>query len=119
MKLCINKAASILTLCALPTAAHAQHVPTWLVFAVISPVFIIGLAISLGLVAKSWRVGMVHTGIVAALVFIFVLVSNLFTNDYVIWAPLVALATHAVVIVILIIGYSVKRSKGRNTDKSS
>jgi hypothetical protein len=119
MKWGVNKTASILTLCVFPSAAHAQHVPTWLVFAVISPVFIICLAIVLGLVAKSLRVGMIHIAIVAALVSIFVLVSNLFTNDYVIWAPLVALAAHAVVIVILIIGYGVKRSKGRNTDESS
>ena len=113
------KNAWLLTLCALPAVAYAQHIPVWLVFAVISPVVVLFFAIVLGFVSRSWQTGLLHAGLVVAWVLLFVLVSNIFTNDYVIWTPLVALAAHAVVILALIVIHIIKRTRARYKNESN
>jgi len=106
-------------LCSMPTVAYAQEIPVWLVFAVISPVVLLLFTILLGIVSRSWQTGLLHAGLVVAWVLLFILVANIFTNDYVIWTPLVALAAHAVVIVVLIVIHLVKRMSGRNRNESN
>ncbi len=106
-------------LCAYPSLAHAQHVPVWLVVAVLSPLAVLFLTIVLGVVSKNWRIGAMHAGIVVGWVLLFALVSNIFTNDYVIWTPLVAYAVHTLVILVLIMVNIVKLIRGRNTHEST
>ena len=119
MKNSLSKRYWLLALCAVPAVAYAQAVPVWLVFAVLSPLVFIFFTIVLGLVSRSWRIGLLHSGLVVGWVLLFALVSNIFVNDYVIWAPLVAMAAHALLVLALIVVHIVKRTKGRNTHEIS
>ena len=109
-----GKTAIVVFLWSVPTVAYAQRVPVWLVAAVLSPLLVISFAIILGLVTRSLRIGLIHAGLVLGWIIIFAFVSNVFTNDYVIWTPLVAYAVHALVMLVLIIVNTVKRIRGRN-----
>ena len=96
-------AASLLLLSVLPSTAYAQPIPTWFVFAALSPLIVILFAIILGVVSRSWRLGVLHTGLVALWVLLFALASYFVENDYVIWTPIVLFAVHSLLVLILII----------------
>ena len=103
--------AGIVTLSCIPGIAHAQHIPLWLVAAALSPLLVIVLAIVLGFLTRSWRVGVAHTGLVLVWVLLFALAAYFVENDYVIWTPIVLFAVHSLLILVLIIIHIVKPAR--------
>jgi len=95
----------------LPEIAHAQQIPPAIAVLAISPILVLGLAIGLGVVTRSWIVGGLHAAIVLFWVTLFVIASYWVENDIVIWTPIGLLAIHAIVLVVLI-AKSVLRSPG-------
>ena len=95
----------------IPGIAHAQYVPFGFIAAAVSPLIVILLAIILGFVTKSWRVGTAHTGLLVLWVMLFIITAQTFENDYVIWTPIVFYAVHTVLILILIVNNIYKRSR--------
>lgn len=92
-----------------PVSAHAQEIPVSLVLAALSPLLVIGFAIALGFLARSFRIGLLHTSLVLLWVVLFVIASRTTTNDYVIWAPILVYAVHALLILILMAARIVRR----------
>lgn len=86
-----------------PAVAHAQHIPVWLAAAALSPLLVLVLAIVLGFVARSWRVGAIHTALVAVWVLLFFIASRTVENDYIIWTPIILYVAHAVLILVQIV----------------
>ena len=98
----------------LPLAAHAQHIPDWLIVSVLSPLLVLLLCVILGFAAGSVRVGALNAGLVLLWVILFALAAYFVENDYVIWTPLVLYGLHAVLVVVLIIFYIARRFVGRD-----
>lgn len=96
----------------LPGIAHAQHIPTWLALAVLSPLLVIALATGLGFLSGSWRAGGRHV----ALIVLWLVLSGIFAywveNDYIIRIPLLVYALHALLIVFLVILQVASRIRG-------
>lgn len=88
---------------ALPLPAHAQHIPTWLIAAVLSPILVLGLCAILGWVRRSVRAGALHAALVVVWVVLFSLASYFVENDYVIWTPLALYVVHAALLIVLIV----------------
>ena len=109
MRINFSKPAVIATLALLPGIAYAQYVPVWLVAAALSPVVVILLAVILGVLTRSLRIGAMHTGLVFAWVLLFGLAAYFIENDYVIWTPLILYAAHALFIFALIVVNIAKR----------
>jgi intracellular septation protein A len=93
----------------LPASAQAQYIPPIFIAAALSPLLVILLAIVLGLLARSCRVGLRHTLLILLWVLLFGLASYFIENDYVIWTPMVLYAAHSLLIVVLILANIVKR----------
>ncbi len=110
-----SKVVWIAAFCLLSATAQAQHVPDWFIAAALSPLIVIALAGLLGFLAHNWRVGAVHAGLVFLWLTLFWVVSQNFTNDYIIWAPLVAYAAHTLLILVLIV-VSIARRIGARSD---
>ena len=91
--------ASALTL---PLVAHAQYIPPVFVALALSPVLVLLLAVVLGVISRSWLVGLKHAGLVGIWILLFGVAAYWVENDYVIWTPLVLYVLHAVIMVILI-----------------
>lgn len=102
MRTSSSKCLSIVAALTLPGTAFAQNVPPVIVAMALSPLLVIVLAVVLGVVSRSWRVGAVHAGLVVVWVLLFGITAYSIENDYVIRTPLVLYGLHAVVIVILI-----------------
>lgn len=96
-----------------PLAAHAQHIPGWLVMAALSPVAVILLAIVLGILTRSLRAGVLHVALVLLWVVTFGITAYYVTNDYIIWTPLVLYGLHAILLVVLILWQIVIRFRRR------
>jgi hypothetical protein len=103
------KVAGLAPLSLLPETAYAQHIPTWFAVAVLSPLVVILLAIILGILSRSWRIGATHTGLILAWVLLFGLASYFVENDYIIRTPLVLYTAHAVLIFLMIVVNIAKR----------
>ncbi len=110
MRINSSQLAGLVSALFLPGIAYAQHVPTWLVIAALSPLVVILFAIVLGVITRSWRIGGLHTGLVFAWVSLFGLASYFVENDYVIWTPLFLYLAHALLILVLIVVNIVKRA---------
>lgn len=93
---------SLLPLTLVPSVAHAQHLSPLLFAALLSPLLVFLLAILLGIVARSWKVGILHVGLVAIWVALFGVASYWVENDYIIWTPLALYLVHAFIIVMLL-----------------
>jgi hypothetical protein len=113
-----NRAAALLlatgSLALWPLDAHAQKIP-WIVLPLaLSPILAIFLSAVLGVVTKSWLVGIASTGIVAAWVAWFAVASKYSTSDLLVWAPIVALGLHLIVMIpwIVLLVFRRARSKG-------
>lgn len=98
----------------LPVAAHAQNIPDWLIISVLSPLIVLLFCVILGFAAGSVRIGALHAGLVLLWVVLFALSAYFIENDYVIWTPLVPYGLHAVLVVVLIVFYIVRRFVGRD-----
>lgn len=95
-----------------PSDAHAQKIP-WIVLPLAaSPVVAVLLAAALGVVVRSWSVGLTHALLVIAWVIWFVAASNYSSDDIVVWSSVAALALHALVMLWLIVLHAVRRVRG-------
>jgi hypothetical protein len=93
----------------LPSPAHAQYIPPWVVVGALSPVLVILLAAILGLLVKSVRIGALHAALVLLWIVLFSVASYFVENDSVIWTPLVLYLLHFVLLGILIAVQIAKR----------
>jgi hypothetical protein len=93
-----------------PVSASAQEIPVSLAVAALSPLLMIGFAIALGFLARSWRIGALHTGLVVFWAVLFVIAAQTTTNDYVIWTPIVLYGIHSILILILIGSWIARRT---------
>lgn len=107
----IKSATALVTIAALalPGIAHAQHISPLLAALALSPILAFLLAIVLGVVSRSWRVGAAHCGLVGIWIVLFGVASYWVENDYVIWTPLAMYVMHAVIMVALIAGAVLRR----------
>jgi len=96
----------------MPSVAQAQHVSPLLFTAALSPLLIFLLAIVLGIVVRSWKVGVLHAGLIAIWVLLFGVASYWVENDYIIWTPVFLYSVHALIIVALVIVGIAKRFRG-------
>ncbi len=95
----------------LPGIALAQNIPPIIAALALSPVLAFLLAIVLGVVTRSWRVGVTHSGLVGVWILLFGVASYWIENDYVIWTPLALYGIHAATMVILIIKCVLRRDE--------
>ena len=94
----------------LPPDAHAQKVP-WIVLPLaVSPVIALLLSVALGVVKKSWLVGIANTTLVIVWVAWFVAASSYSTSDPLIWASIVALGLHLLAMACLIALHAARRA---------
>lgn len=97
-----------------PSDAHAQQIP-WIVLPLVaSPIFAFILATTLGVTAKRWSVGLRNVGLVIIWVIWFLAASRYSTSDLVIWASLVALAVHSLIMLWLIALHIFRRMRVGN-----
>jgi len=97
-----------------PSVAYAQKV-AWIVLPLaVSPVLSLVLSAALGIVTRSWLVGLGNTGVVIVWVAWFVAASKYSTSDLLVWAPIVALGLHAIAMVWLIVLHVFRRARARS-----
>jgi hypothetical protein len=112
-----NRAAALLlatgSLALWPLDAHAQKIPWIVVPLALSPVLAVFLSAVLGVVTKSWLVGIASTGIVAAWVVWFAVASKYSTSDLLVWAPIMALGLHLIVMIPWIVLLVFRRARSR------
>jgi hypothetical protein len=92
----------VLALAFLPGVAHAQHIPWPLALAFVSPVFFVVLAIVLGILRRSWLIGLTHVALILIWVTVWIFVLRHIENDFVTGAPVVVYTTHALLILLLL-----------------
>ncbi|MGH7165815.1 MAG: hypothetical protein ACREIS_09870 [Nitrospiraceae bacterium] len=97
-----------------PSDAYAQKVP-WIVLPLaVSPVLALSLSVALGVVTRSWLVGLGSTGLVIVWVAWFAAASKYSTSDFMVWAPIVALGLHSIGMVWLIGLHVFRRARSRD-----
>jgi threonine/homoserine efflux transporter RhtA len=96
----------------MPGTALAQKIPPIIAALALSPVLVFLLAIVLGVVTRSWRVAVRHSGLVCVWILLFGIASYWVENDYVIWTPLALYGIHAATMIILIARGALRRLKG-------
>jgi hypothetical protein len=102
-----------LTLVLLPSDAHAQKIP-WIVLPLAALPFVaILIAAALGVAAKSWPVGLKNSALVTVWVVWFAIASRFSTSDLVIWASIVALGLHSLVMLWRIALHAYRRARAR------
>ena len=102
MRIDFSKSLSTASALTLPGIAHAQNIPPVIAALALSPVLVFLFAVVLGIVSRSWRVGVAHAGLVGIWILLFGVASYWVENDYVIWTPLALYVIHAVTLVVLI-----------------
>jgi len=102
------------TLAFWPPDAHAHKIP-WIVLPLAaSPFVAVLLSAALGIVTKSWAVGLGNTVLVITWVVWFAAASNYSTSDLLIWASIVALGLHALLMLWFIALHAFRRRRMRN-----
>ena len=96
---------------ALPGTALAQNVSPIIAALALSPILVFLLAIVLGVVTRSWRVGARHFGLVCVWIVLFAIASYWVENDYVIWTPLMLYGIHAITMIFLIVKGVLQRAR--------
>ncbi len=100
------------SLVALPGTAHAQYISPLIAGLALSPILVLLLAVVLGIVSRSWRIGAWHAGLVVVWVVLFGIASYWVENDYIIWTPLALYVAHSVIMLALIIRGVASRLSG-------
>jgi len=98
--------------CFVPGFAYAQNISGWVFVGILSPVLMIGFAITIGFLTTSWRNGFSHAGLVVIWVALFWVASVCVTNDYIIWTPLALYFIHGLIMLGLVIALIWKSMKG-------
>ena len=94
--------------------AFAQHVPTSIAVAALSPLVVVALAVVLGIVAGSWRVGIMHAGLLLVWILVFLFTAQHVENAYVIWVPIILYGAHTLLISVLLVVHTVRRLASRD-----
>ena len=79
-----------------------------------APILAVLLAVGLGIVTRSWLVGLANAALVVVWVAWFLAASNYSTSDLFIWASMAALALHSLVMLWLIVVQVVRRVEARS-----
>lgn len=103
MRIDASKLALAIMAVLLPGVADAQQVPPLIAGMAISPIFVLLLAIALGIVSRSLRVGLKHAGLVVLWILLFAIASLWVENDYIIWTPLALYLAHALIMLVLFV----------------
>jgi len=77
---------------------------------------VVVLATALAIVARSWRVGILHVGLLIAWVIMFLFLVQHLDGDYkiyVIWIPIIGYVAHTLLILVLLIVHIAKRVAAR------
>lgn len=93
----------------IPAAAQAHGIPLWIAAGALSPILFLILAIILGWLVRSIKVGMLHAVLLVVWVSLFWAASLYVSNDYVIWTPLLVYLLHAALLILLVVVAAVKR----------
>jgi hypothetical protein len=115
----MSKRASTLLLASTALAAwspnaHAQRIP-WIVLPLAaSPIIAVLLSVVLGALARSWLVGLGNTALVVFWVVWFWVASNFSTSDWLVWASIVALGLHSLVVAWFIVLHLFRRVRARD-----
>lgn len=80
---------------------------------VASPAIALFLAAGLGVATKSWALGVLNTALLVLWVAWFVAASNYSTSDLLVWASLVALAVHSLLMLYVIVLHVLRRLRAR------
>jgi hypothetical protein len=94
--------------------AHAQHAPTSIAVAALSPLAVVTLAVVLGMVAGSWRAGIMHAGLLLVWVLVFLFTVQHVENNYVIWIPIILYAAHTPLLFALLAVQIARRLASRD-----
>ena len=97
--------------------AQAQQIPTSLAMVALSPLVVVVLATVLGIVIRSWSVGILHVGLLVTWVIIFLFLVQHFDSDYKIYIisiPIIVYAIHTFLILVLLIVHIAKRFAAHN-----
>ena len=108
----ITRLSALAFLLLVSQAVHAQRVPTSLAILALSPLVAVLLAGLLGIVVRSWRVGILHVGLLVTWVVILLFVAQHLESvykTYIIWIPIIGYAAHALLILVLLIVHLAKR----------
>lgn len=95
-----------------PGSALAQNIPPIIAALAFSPVLAFLFAIVLGVVTRSWRVALLHSGLIGMWILLFGIASYRVENDYVIWMPLALYGVHAATMILLIARGVLRRARG-------
>jgi MFS-type transporter involved in bile tolerance (Atg22 family) len=112
MQINFSKALLAVSALSLPGVAAAQNIPPVIAALALSPVLVLLLAVILGVVTRSWRVGIRHFGLVVVWILLFGVTSYWVENDYVIWTPLALYGIHAATMTFLIARGVLRRVRG-------
>jgi succinate dehydrogenase/fumarate reductase cytochrome b subunit len=94
--------------------AHAQKIPWIVVPLAAAPIIAVVFSIALGLMTKSWRVGLGNTGLVLVWGIWFVAASKYSDSDLMVWGAIAALGLHLLVMVSLVVQHAIRRARVRH-----
>jgi hypothetical protein len=83
--------------------AHAQNIPWIVVPLAAAPIIAVVFSVALGLMTKSWTVGLGNTGLVLVRGIWFVAASKYSDSDLMVWGAIAALGLHLLVMVSLVV----------------
>jgi hypothetical protein len=96
-----------------PPDAHAQKIP-WIVLPLASsPLVALMLSGALGIVTRSWLVGLANTALVILWVVWFATASNYSTSDLLIWASIAGLGLHSLAMIGSLSLLALRRGRAR------
>jgi hypothetical protein len=91
--------------------AQAQKIPWIVVPLAAAPIIAVVLSVALGLMTKSWMVGLGNTGLVFVWGIWFVAASKYSDSDLMVWGAIAALGLHSLVMVSLLVQHAIRRAR--------
>lgn len=89
--------------------AHAQKIPWIVVPLAAAPIIAVVFSVALGLMTKSWMVGLGNAGLVLVWGIWFVAASKYSDSDLTVWGAIAALGLHLLVMVWLVAQHAIRR----------
>jgi hypothetical protein len=94
--------------------AHAQKIPWIVVPLAAAPFIAVVFSVALGLMTRSWMVGLGNTGLVLVWGIWFVAASKHSDSDLMVWGAIAALGLHLLVMVSLVVQHAIRRARVRH-----
>jgi len=96
-----------------PSDAHAQKIP-WIVLPLAAaPMIAVVFCVALGLMTKSWIVGLGNTSLVFVWGIWFVVASKYSDSDFIVWTSIAALGLHLLTMASLVVQHAIRRARIR------